>query len=404
MLLCASAINYMDRQTLSSAASRISAQFSLSQEQYGNLETVFGYAFAVGSLGFGLLADVVSVRILYPLVLAAWSAAGIATGFSDSYIGLMLCRGALGFFEAGHWPCALKTTQRLLAPEDRAMGNSVLQSGTSLGAIMTPLIMRSMMTADPSSWRLAFQAVGAVGVLWVVVWFATVRSGDLAVEKVEETPGAGLGLRETLVRLLTDRRFWVVVTVIVCINTCWQLLRAWLPKFLQEGRGYAEADALGFSSAFYLASDVGCLGAGAGALWLARRGVGVHRSRAWAFLICALMAAMTTVAAMLPKGPWLLGALLVAGAGALGVFPCYYALTQELSKNRQGLVSGVTGVFAWALSAPAHRFFGRLIDRSGSFDLGLTLAGWLPTVAFLVLWFGWRSVEVPDPARTTKQR
>ncbi len=78
-----------------------------------------------------------------------------------------------------------------------------------------------------------------------------------------------------------------VLFMIACINTCWQTLRAWLPKFLIQGRGYAEADALGFNSLFYVATDVGCLGAGALALWLARRGMPVHGSRLLASLSAA---------------------------------------------------------------------------------------------------------------------
>src|SRR5262245_6473471 len=46
MLLLASTINYMDRQTLANAAVRITTQFQLKQEQYGDLEFAFGYAFA----------------------------------------------------------------------------------------------------------------------------------------------------------------------------------------------------------------------------------------------------------------------------------------------------------------------------------------------------------------------
>ena len=34
-----------------------------------------------------------------------------------------------------------------------------------------------------------------------------------------------------------SRRMLVVFVVIACINTTWQILRAWLPKILQEGRG-----------------------------------------------------------------------------------------------------------------------------------------------------------------------
>ena len=53
LLLLASAINYMDRQTLANAAVRISREFQLTQTQYGSIEAVFAYAFAAGSIVFG---------------------------------------------------------------------------------------------------------------------------------------------------------------------------------------------------------------------------------------------------------------------------------------------------------------------------------------------------------------
>jgi len=155
MLLLASAINYMDRQTLANAAVRISTQFNLNQEQYGNIEMVFGWAFAAGSLLFGMLADRVAIRWLYPAVLVLWSAAGFATGSVHSYRGLLVCRGMLGFFESGHWPCAIRTTRQLLEPKDRVLGNSVLQSGTSIGAVIAPLVMSRLLTSEIGSWKYA---------------------------------------------------------------------------------------------------------------------------------------------------------------------------------------------------------------------------------------------------------
>src|SRR5215510_7199700 len=74
LLLFASMINYMDRQTLANAAVRITKQFGLNHEQYGNLELVFGWAFAVGSVVFGVMVDRWSVRWVYPAVLILWSA------------------------------------------------------------------------------------------------------------------------------------------------------------------------------------------------------------------------------------------------------------------------------------------------------------------------------------------
>ncbi len=164
LLLLASAINYMDRQTLANAAVRIGKEFEMSQEQYGNLEAGFSWAFAVGSLFFGFLADKVSVRWLYAAVVLLWSTMGFMSGFVENYEQLLVCRTLLGFFEAGHWPCGIKTVRALLDARGRAMGNGVLQSGTSIGAIATPLIMSRMLTDDIASWRLPFQLIGAVGI------------------------------------------------------------------------------------------------------------------------------------------------------------------------------------------------------------------------------------------------
>ena len=416
LLLFASMINYMDRQTLANVAVRISEEFKLSQEQYGNLELVFGWAFAAGSLLFGFIADAVSVRWLYPAVLLFWSATGFATGFVHTYEGLLVCRTMLGLFESGHWPCGLKTTQRLLKPTDRAMGNSVLQSGTSIGAVLTPLIMKLMLSNEPGSWRLAFQVIGAFSLLWVIAWLLLVRESDLP-RDLQHTGQVGRGLRTappvvpaplnrsteespsppvSFWQIMFSRRFLVLIVMVALINTTWQLLRAWLPKILQQGRGYTESDALYFNSLYYVATDLGCLGAGALTLWLSRRGWPVHRSRSAVFLGGALLTALTTAVAFVPKGWLLLALLLVVGMGALAVFPCYYALTQELSTEHQGKVTGLTGVFAWLFSSPAQKYFGRLIDQTGSFDLGLIIIGWLPLLAFLVLRLFWDS-PAPQP-------
>jgi MFS transporter, ACS family, hexuronate transporter len=400
LLLTASTINYMDRQTLANAAVRITREFQLSQEQYGNLELAFGWAFAAGSLLFGLLADRLPLRWLYPAVLALWSVVGFSTGLVHSYEGLLVCRGLLGLVEAGHWPCAIKTTQRLLDPKDRTMGNSVLQSGTSIGAIITPLLMNWLMTNQPGSWRFPFQAIGVGGLIWIAFWLVLIRKNDLAGNPATLHGGtekeAVKKVAPSFWSIVFSRRFLIVLVIISLINTAWQLLRAWLPKFLIEGRGYLESDALNFNALFYVATDVGCLGAGVATLWLHRRFLSVHQARVLVFFCCAALTALAVLVGILPKGWLLLGILLLVGAGALGLFPCYHALTQELSPLHQGKITGLAGVVAWAVGSPTHRFFGQLIDRTGSFDLGLAIAGGLPIVAFVFLWAFWnRSSRVP---------
>jgi MFS family permease len=392
LLLFASAINYMDRQTLANAAVRIGREFTLSQEQYGNLEAGFGWAFAAGSLFFGFLADRVSLRWLYAAVLLLWSAMGFASGFAGDYHDLLACRTLLGFFEAGHWPCGVKTVRALLDARGRAMGNSLLQSGTSIGAIVTPLILSWLLTDELGSWRYAFQVIGGVGAFWVVAWIPVAPS---YAKSGPTNSRDNAGNSNAWWRLLLDRRMLIILAVVALINTTFQMFRAWLPKFLQEGRDYSEVQALYFNSLWFVATDVGCLGAGAIALWLARRGQSVVRARLVTFFACAAMCLATLGLPWLGEGWLLLAALLVAGAGALGVFPLYHAFTQDVSGEHQGKVTGIAGVAAWAFSPLAHRSFGQYIDEYHSFDLGLAAAGCLPLVAFVLLAAFWPRMQ-PD--------
>ena len=392
LLLLATMVNYMDRQTLANLAVRVTQQFELSNEQYGDLELVFGIAFAVGSLFFGIVADRVSVRLLYPTILVAWSAVGVATGMSTGYLSLLVCRGLLGFFEAGHWPCALIVTQAVMSRGNRVMGNSILQSGASLGAILTPIVIRLMIgnNTHPDAWRLPFFAIGGAGLIWAIAWIAIIRPGDL--RRDTSTNAEAVGDQVPLgwvMQLLTDRRFWALALMVISINTSWQLVRAWLPKFLQEGRGYSEAEALYFNSVYFIFTDVGCIAAGAAAMWLVRAGLRVHTSRVIVYFVCSLLAALTTVAAVLPQGWPLLATLLCVAAGTLGVFPCYYSFTQEVTVAHMGRLTGMLSFIGWMASSPTQKLFGYVVDRTDSYDLNLAILGWAPLaglIAFLILW------------------
>ena len=55
--------------------------------------------------------DRVSVRWVYPLMVLGWSLAGVLTGYASAFWSLLLFRMLLGLFEAGNWPCGLRTTE-----------------------------------------------------------------------------------------------------------------------------------------------------------------------------------------------------------------------------------------------------------------------------------------------------
>jgi len=390
LLLLATMLNYMDRQTLSNLQVRIKTELALNNEMYGNMEWGFGWSFAAGSLFFGYLSDRISVRFLYPAVLLAWSFIGVLTGFSNSYESMLGCRILLGFFEAGHWPCALRTTKIVLESKNRTMGNSILQSGGAIGAILTPPVILLIVGSNEvaGAWRSPFIVIGALGVLWAIVWLLTFRGNELPVPADDSRTPADKG-PGFFTECLTNRRFWTLVPVVICINLTWQLIRAWLPAFLQEGRGASEREALLFNSAYYIAADIGCIAAGAASLWLARLGQGVHKTRLIVFGVCAAMTSMTFIAANLPLGWGLYSVLLIVAAGSLGLFPVYYSLSQETSERHMGKTIGLLGALAWLVSSPVQKLFGRVVDETHSFDAGLAWAGLAPFIALIMLTILW---------------
>lgn len=387
--MLATMINYMDRVTLSNASVRITEEFQLTEQQYGNLETFFGLAFAAGSLAFGLLSDKLPVYWLYPVVLAGWSVMGMLSGWVHNYQELMLCRVLLGFFEAGHWPCALKTTFAVMDERDRTMGNSILQSGASIGAIITPQIMKVAMTDELGSWRPVFVWVGAVGLVWVLLWLVMMRPKSLRAQEIADRATPSLK-PVSIWPILMGRRFWAVALLIMGTQTVWHIFRVWLVKFLQTGRGYSQTAALDFTSAYYIATDVGCFLAGLTSLWLVKKWmVSPHASRR---IVYAAGCGLTSLCVLIPKLPqgWiLLTVLLLIGAGALAQFPSYYSYVQELSADHVGRLTGLLSMWVWAVTSPLQSLFGWIADRTGSYDMGLVVAGlvpWMGVMAMRLLW------------------
>jgi ACS family hexuronate transporter-like MFS transporter len=399
LLLLATMLMYMDRQALAQQKTEILGALHLSDRDYGWLESGFGLAFAVGGIVTGVIADRISPRWLYPTVLMGWSSVGFATGWATNYGELLVCRILLGFFEAGHWPCALVTSQRLLSRRDRPLGNSILQSGASFGAIATPGVVLLLTSEAPQSWRLPFRVIGAAGILWVVAWLCTIRSQDLAPAdrqptETQEDPADRVPSGSSL---LLVRRFVALGIVVVTINLCWQYFRAWMPGMLREQYRYSREMVQVFSMLYYITTDVGCLSIGFLVTWLGSHGLSLHRARLSMFLVCSLLTGLSCVAALLPRSGLLLTALLVIGFGSLGQFPIYYAWSQELSARRMGRVTGTLSFLTWTTTGLVNVPIGTWIDKTHSYSEVTFLAGLMPFLGFLAIVSLWRGSDELGP-------
>lgn len=395
LLLLATMINYMDRLTLNLLARDINTTLDLDTADYASIEAGFALAFAAGAILFGFLADRWNVFWVYPLAVLAWSAAGLCTGFAAGFASLLLCRVLLGLAESANWPCALKTTQHILPPGERSMGNSILQSGAALGAILIPLVMLALFDeARPQTWRLPFFVVGGVGAMWVVLWWSFLRPADLHIDHA--APAAvGEPAIAPLPPGLAARRFVALVVLVVSINITWHFIRAWGPLFLRDEHAFTARQTSWFFSAYYIFTDVGALSAGFATLWLARRGLAVHTSRRLVFVACALLCLLCLLVPYLASSWLLVPTLLVIGFGALGVFPNYYSFTQDLTRRHQGMLTGVLSCLCWVAMAAWQMAIGWLVKRTGSYLIPFWIAGLAPLFAYAALELLWGTVDEP---------
>src|SRR5262249_8492882 len=134
---------------------------------------------------------------------------------------------------------------------------------------------------------------------------------------------------------------------------------------------------------------VGCFGVGVLVRWLVARGREVHSARVIAY---AVFAAITAAAAVAPFAGdrWLGGGLVIlAGAGILGLQPCYYALVQELPAKHMAFLSGSLASAGWVMVGQMQKAMGTHIEATKSYDVGFVIAGLAPLaglVALLMLW------------------
>lgn len=395
-LFLATFLNYANRVTATQNSVEIIETFKTNREGYGRAEKYFGYGFAMGGLVFGVLADKISIRILYPVLMVAWSAAGAASGFASTLDEFVLCRFLLGLFEAGHWPCSLRMTQRTFLPAQRTLGNGILQSGASAGQILVPQLIKQLAQLFPGQWQMSCWVIGGIGLPWVILWLSSVRESDVrrpVIQTDEYAAGAGQHKEIQEVPLLSiflSRRWWLLLLTVVAINVPWHYIRVWMPDTLRVDHKYEKPFVDDFTSLYYLATFFGSLSVG----WIIDRlvqwGWNVHRARLATFGGLSLLVACSIPAAFLPRGNLFLAMLLLIAFGSLGVAPIYYSLNQELSGKNQGKVGGSLSFLLWCILAQMHGTVGVWVESDPTIRPYLFAAvGALPLVACAALAFFW---------------
>ncbi|HYV36277.1 MAG TPA: MFS transporter [Gemmataceae bacterium] len=396
LLFLATTLNYMDRQTLQSTATYIIKDLQLDEEGYGWIAFAFNVSYGLFQFPAGFLADRWNLRRLYVAALLVWSAAGFMIGMSDTVLMMSACRFILGLGEAFNWPCAATAVRRVIPHEARGLANGIFHSGASMGAIITPFLVLAIVVKAGLNWRVVFQVVGALGLVWAALWYWCLRGPRASVVTHPTTSEGDIDLHRptfaeefrSFTTLMNLRIFWITFVVSLTINFCWHFYRDWLPRFLDRDLRFDSEEIQWSLMAYFLGADLGSLSAGYMTRKLTHWGFSLERSRKIVLMAAALLCVLSTPA-VLANDAWVTMTLIVlVGAGSLGCFPIWLTMTQELSGRHTAVCIGFFGTTGWIAIAASSPLIGKLVDQIGTFGPCLIVVGFVPLIGAVgALWW-----------------
>ncbi len=145
----------------------------------------FLWVYALGCPVAGIVGDRVSKRILVVMSLVIWSLVTVATGLSRSGSELLWLRAAMGISESLFMPTAIALTASAFAPALRSTTIAILTTAQIAGTVAGSWFGGWM--ADMGAWRTAFYALGGVGLVYAVPYFAFLRTfkSEQPIESIE---------------------------------------------------------------------------------------------------------------------------------------------------------------------------------------------------------------------------
>lgn len=378
LIFLATAINYLDRQTLSVAAPLLKQEFAMTNVAYSRILFCFLLAYTVMNGVSGILVDRLGTKIGYAIFVAWWSISAALHGLANGAMSLGIFRLLLGMGEAGNWPAAVKVVAENFAPEERSFASGVFNSGSSIGAIVAPpLIAWIILTAG---WRTAFVAVGASGGLWLVAWLLVYPSSRAS------TSSASIAPKPRLKQLIRNRFVWTFTLSKVFFDPVWYFYTFWFPEYLHKAR-LLNLAAIGRTAwiPFFVAGLGSIFGGLATKLFLVQ-GFSLNASRKLAVTLSALMMTCAIPASLVTSTTMSIALVSIAMAGYTTGLANMLAMPGDAVQSE--VVASVYGLASMGSGFGGMLFTlltGWLVDRY-SFTPAFFLFGLIPLVSSAIQW------------------
>ena len=340
---------YIDRVAISTAKAPIASDLSLSDQQFGWVLSAFALGYALLQTPAGTMADRLGPRVVLASVVTLWSIFTALTGTARTLTSLLVYRFLFGAGEAGAYPTCARAFYNWLPASERGLAQGINFSGSRLGAAFAlPAVAWLVSNAG---WRLAFFWLGAIGVLYALLWWWWFR------DRPEDHAGVSAAERALIVRergarsstpvqplsaatLFASRNMWIAMGQYFASNFTFFFCLTWLFPFLQRTYALQATQAGLLSSAPLIAGAFGNWVGGLLVDMLYKRGR-PELSRRLPAIIGFTIAATGLVASLFVSGMYAkVFFLSLAVFGADMTLPPSWAFCIDIGRTHAGTVSG----------------------------------------------------------------
>ena len=240
-------ITYMDRANISVTASAMAGEFGLSKVEMGLVFSAFAWAYAIGQIPGGWLADRFGPKKVLLSIVSFWSVMTAATAWTSGFVSLFIVRFVFGLGEAGAFPTATRAMQLWFPKEERGFIQGVTHCFSRLAVAVTPFLAVAIMSAF--GWRWVFYSFALFGVVWAVAFAILYRNRPQEHPRVNEAELAYIrgGAAEAAVhstekqtvpwkRIFTSKNMWFIAAGYFCFFYGSYFYLTWFPTYLLEYR------------------------------------------------------------------------------------------------------------------------------------------------------------------------
>jgi ACS family hexuronate transporter-like MFS transporter len=417
LLFFSVALNYIDRNIIGILKMPLSKELGWSETDYAHIASAFQFAYAFGYLFGGRFMDWIGVRRGLPIAVALWSLAAAAHGLCSllprnetiaiaipgltvfaftvpmTAFGFMVARIALGLAEGGNFPGAIKTVAEWFPVKERALATGIFNAGTNVGAVLCPFAVPRMLAIW--GWPLTFYVTGALGLVWLVVWWRIydnperhprlteaeriyIRGGQaVAVEKKKSVPW---------ISLLGYRAVWAYVAAGILAGPVWNIYMFFLPDFLQKRYQLDLVGVGDWTAVFYFVASFGGVGFG----WLAGKLLGIgwslNAARKLSLLCCAIAVVPIFLAPHVPA-IWMTVLIVgLAGSAHQGWSANLFSFVSDtMPREAISSVVGFGGFVTYFTGGLVSEVIGLILKKTGSYSSIFAAASLMYLLSLLIL-------------------